>query len=36
MCQCGERLSVTGGKAACAACGAAYAEWNGTLTRKIA
>jgi UDP-2-acetamido-3-amino-2,3-dideoxy-glucuronate N-acetyltransferase len=36
MCRCGERLSVTGGKAACAACGAAYAEWNGTLTRKIA
>ena len=36
MCQCGERLSVTGGKAACAACGTAYAESNGTLTRQTA
>lgn len=26
MCQCGERLAVSGGKAACAACGAEYAE----------
>src|SRR5437867_642170 len=34
MCQCGERLAVTGGKAACAACGTGYAERNGTLTRK--
>jgi len=34
MCQCGERLSVTGDKAACAACGTAYTERNGTLTRK--
>ena len=34
MCQCGERLSVTGGKVTCATCGTAYAEWNGTLTRK--
>src|SRR5881396_436241 len=34
MCQCGERLSVTGDKAACAACGTGYAERNGTLTRK--
>ena len=34
MCQCGERLLVTGGSAACAACGAAYVESNGTLTRK--
>ncbi|HKW41909.1 MAG TPA: acyltransferase [Gemmatimonadales bacterium] len=31
MCQCGERLAVTGGQATCAACGSAYAESNGTL-----
>jgi UDP-2-acetamido-3-amino-2,3-dideoxy-glucuronate N-acetyltransferase len=31
MCQCGERLSVTGGSATCAACGAAYAEAGGVL-----
>ena len=31
MCQCGERLSVAGGSAACAACGAAYAESGGAL-----
>ncbi len=34
MCQCGERLSVAGGQATCAACGTAYLESNGTLTRK--
>ena len=31
MCQCGERLSVSGGRAACAACGAEYAESPGSL-----
>jgi len=31
MCQCGERLAVTGGSATCAACGAAYAEAGGAL-----
>src|SRR6195256_2563540 len=31
MCQCGERLSVSGGKATCAACGTAYEESNGAL-----
>ncbi len=31
MCQCGERLSLTGGTATCAACGAAYAESGGVL-----
>ncbi|HWZ28607.1 MAG TPA: acyltransferase [Gemmatimonadales bacterium] len=31
MCQCGERLSVAGGTATCAACGAMYAESGGTL-----
>jgi len=31
MCQCGERLHVTAGRAACAACGAAYAEQAGVL-----
>ena len=31
MCQCGERLAVTGGKATCGACGSAYAEANGVL-----
>src|SRR3989454_7842371 len=34
MCQCGERLAVTGGKAACAARGTRHAGRNGTLTRK--
>jgi UDP-2-acetamido-3-amino-2,3-dideoxy-glucuronate N-acetyltransferase len=34
MCQCGERLTVAGGSAQCAACGTGYAESNGTLTRK--
>src|SRR5215469_8661625 len=31
MCQCGERLTLAGGKAVCAACGAEYAESGGTL-----
>jgi len=31
MCQCGERLAVSGGTAACAACGATYAETDGRL-----
>src|SRR5690242_6341502 len=31
MCQCGERLTVSGGVARCAACGAEYAESGGTL-----
>ncbi|HEX4633816.1 MAG TPA: acyltransferase [Gemmatimonadales bacterium] len=31
MCQCGERLSVVGGAARCAACGAEYAESGGAL-----
>src|SRR6266700_3088174 len=31
MCQCGERLSVTAGKAACPVCGTAYEEANGAL-----
>src|SRR5213595_311489 len=29
--QCGERLAVAGGRTACAACGATYAESNGVL-----
>jgi len=31
MCQCGERLGVADGRAACAACGAAYEESNGAV-----
>ncbi len=31
MCQCGERLAVADGRAACAACDAAYEESNGAL-----
>ena len=31
MCQCGERLAVAGGRSACPACGATYAESNGVL-----
>jgi len=31
MCQCGERLSIAAGKAACAFCGTAYEEANGAL-----
>jgi UDP-2-acetamido-3-amino-2,3-dideoxy-glucuronate N-acetyltransferase len=31
MCQCGERLSVASGQAACAVCGCRYQEANGSL-----
>src|SRR5881628_1918155 len=31
MCQCGERLSIGAGKAACAVCGTAYEEASGAL-----
>ena len=31
MCQCGERLHVTAGRAACAVCGATYEEQAGAL-----
>jgi len=31
MCQCGERLSVAAGKAACPVCGTTYEEANGAL-----
>jgi len=31
MCQCGERLLPAAGAAACGACGATYAEANGSL-----
>jgi UDP-2-acetamido-3-amino-2,3-dideoxy-glucuronate N-acetyltransferase len=31
MCQCGERLALERGRAACAACGAAYEETAGVL-----
>ena len=31
MCQCGERLHVTGGRATCATCGVAYEESAGAL-----
>jgi UDP-2-acetamido-3-amino-2,3-dideoxy-glucuronate N-acetyltransferase len=31
MCQCGERLQLSGGTAACAACGARYEETGGVL-----
>ena len=31
MCQCGERLSLTSGQAACPVCGSRYEETNGTL-----
>src|SRR6266571_4753142 len=31
MCQCGERLAVAAGKAACPVCGTAYDEANGAL-----
>lgn len=33
MCQCGERLTVTDGVAACASCGAEYREDGGALHR---
>src|SRR6266516_5049283 len=31
MCQCGERLSIAAGKAACPVCGTTYEESNGVL-----
>ena len=31
MCQCGEQLRLSAGSAACAACGARYAETSGSL-----
>ncbi len=31
MCQCGERLSLAAGQAACAVCGSRYQEKNGNL-----
>jgi UDP-2-acetamido-3-amino-2,3-dideoxy-glucuronate N-acetyltransferase len=31
MCRCGERLTVTGGRAVCAACGTKYEEAGGIL-----
>src|SRR5437773_1571389 len=31
MCQCGERLSIGAGKAACAVCGTTYEEASGAL-----
>jgi UDP-2-acetamido-3-amino-2,3-dideoxy-glucuronate N-acetyltransferase len=31
MCQCGERLVVSGGRGRCGACGCAYQEREGTL-----
>src|SRR5947208_9700861 len=31
MCQCGDRLAVAGGRAACAACGAARGEAHGSV-----
>ena len=34
MCQCGERLSVSGGRGACAVCGAAYDEAGGGTLRQ--
>ena len=34
MCQCGERLSLTAGKASCPACATRYAEANGALVRQ--
>ncbi len=33
MCQCGERLRLEGAAAKCTACGAAYGEANGQLSR---
>ncbi|MGB7211413.1 MAG: acyltransferase [Gemmatimonadales bacterium] len=33
MCQCGERLTLDDGRAACAACGARYAESAGVLAQ---
>jgi len=31
MCQCGERVHASGGRATCGACGASYSESGGTL-----
>ena len=31
MCQCGVRLSLAGGEAVCAVCGARYRESDGLL-----
>jgi UDP-2-acetamido-3-amino-2,3-dideoxy-glucuronate N-acetyltransferase len=36
MCQCGERLHVERGRAACRACGAAYEEVSGALRQIVA
>ena len=36
MCQCGERLPVSGGTGACAACGARYEEQGGALRPIVA
>jgi len=33
MCQCGEKLAMTAGRAACRVCGAAYEESGGALRR---
>jgi UDP-2-acetamido-3-amino-2,3-dideoxy-glucuronate N-acetyltransferase len=33
MCQCGERLRLSGGEATCAACGSRYRERDGGLER---
>ena len=33
MCQCGERLRLTGGSGSCPACGSRYDEANGALRR---
>jgi len=35
MCRCGERLTVTGGRAVCASCGTKYEE-SGAILRPIA
>jgi UDP-2-acetamido-3-amino-2,3-dideoxy-glucuronate N-acetyltransferase len=36
MCQCGERLHVAAGRAACSVCGAAYDEQTGALRQTTA
>ena len=35
MCQCGERLQVSGGKASCNVCSAAYQEQTGVLRQTV-
>src|SRR5574341_1505549 len=35
MCQCGERLLLTGSRATCAACGAAYEEGGAVLRQTV-